>query len=78
MHNSQVLHYTRINPVTGEVSPYFKWMRSVCPWKMEYSREEWMEFDRPTYSNEELLKSVNTIPRYVNNRDSTAEYEVDY
>jgi len=37
MHNTQVLHYTRMNPKTGEVFPEFRFLRSSCPWKPEYS-----------------------------------------
>eukprot|EP00027_Filamoeba_sp_ATCC50430_P007973 CAMPEP_0168547362 /NCGR_PEP_ID=MMETSP0413-20121227/3993_1 /TAXON_ID=136452 /ORGANISM="Filamoeba nolandi, Strain NC-AS-23-1" /LENGTH=391 /DNA_ID=CAMNT_0008577605 /DNA_START=63 /DNA_END=1238 /DNA_ORIENTATION=+ len=66
IHNCQILHYTRIHPQTGEVFPYFRFMRSVCPWKPEYSTD-WLEFERPVYSNDELLASVNTVPKLVNN-----------
>ncbi len=52
-------------------------MKAVCPWKPEYSWDHWAEFDRPTYSNEELLSSVNTVPRFVNNNEDKEE-EVDY
>eukprot|EP01113_Clastostelium_recurvatum_P032405 TRINITY_DN4166_c0_g1_i1.p1 TRINITY_DN4166_c0_g1~~TRINITY_DN4166_c0_g1_i1.p1 ORF type:complete len:346 (-),score=81.51 TRINITY_DN4166_c0_g1_i1:25-1062(-) len=75
IHNSQVLHYTRIHPVTGEIFPYFKFLKSVCPWRPEYSSEGWMEFDRPTYSNEELMQSVQSVPRYVNNFPNKEEDE---
>jgi hypothetical protein len=73
-----VIHYTRVHPTTGEIFPYFKFMRSVCPWKPEYSMENWMEFERPTYSNEELLASANAVPRYVNNRPNDQTEDVDY
>jgi NAD+ kinase len=38
IHNTTILHYTRIHPKTGEIFPYFRFMRSICPWKPEYSR----------------------------------------
>jgi len=66
IHNTQILHYSRIHPETGELFPYFKFLRSVNPWKPEYSSDGWLEFERPTYTNEELLESVCTVPRYVN------------
>eukprot|EP01118_Nematostelium_gracile_P015019 TRINITY_DN5947_c0_g1_i2.p1 TRINITY_DN5947_c0_g1~~TRINITY_DN5947_c0_g1_i2.p1 ORF type:complete len:286 (-),score=76.89 TRINITY_DN5947_c0_g1_i2:31-888(-) len=80
IHNSQIIQYTRIHPDTGEISPYFKFMRSVCPWKPQYSMENWVEFERPIYSNQDLMKSVNTVPRYVNNQHELTheEEEVDY
>lgn len=68
IHHAQILHYTRIHPTTGEIFPDFRFMRSACPWKPNVSNEQWMEFERPTYSNEELMQSVLTVNRYVNNR----------
>jgi hypothetical protein len=44
----------------------------------------WLEFERPTYSNEELMRSVMTVPRYVNNiskpedKDDEGEDKVVY
>jgi len=67
IHNCHILHYTRIHPQTGEITPYFRHMRSVCPWKPQYSIEGWMEFDRPRYSNAELLANAALVPRFVNN-----------
>jgi len=84
IHNTQILHYTRCHPVTGEVYPYFRFMKSVCPWRPEYGSEKWLEFERPIYSNEELLASVQTVPRFVNNKtppktpNSLEPEEVDY
>jgi len=78
MHNGSILQYTRIHPVTGEVYPYFRFMRSVCPWKPEYSSLGWLEFDRPVYTNEELMMSISTVPRYVNNRPGEVQEDKDY
>ena len=49
-------HYTRSHFIycAGEVFPYYRFMRSVCPYKPEYSSPGWMEFERPAYSNEEV------------------------
>lgn len=30
--NCQIIHYTRRDPVTGDVGPAFNWVRSICPW----------------------------------------------
>eukprot|EP01111_Echinosteliopsis_oligospora_P002061 TRINITY_DN13016_c0_g1_i1.p1 TRINITY_DN13016_c0_g1~~TRINITY_DN13016_c0_g1_i1.p1 ORF type:complete len:370 (+),score=97.41 TRINITY_DN13016_c0_g1_i1:30-1112(+) len=68
IHNGSILHYSRIHPKTGEVSPTFRYMKHTCAWRPEYSSKGWMEFDRPIYTNEELLETVNTVPRLVNNR----------
>eukprot|EP01114_Cavostelium_apophysatum_P016733 TRINITY_DN4817_c0_g1_i1.p1 TRINITY_DN4817_c0_g1~~TRINITY_DN4817_c0_g1_i1.p1 ORF type:complete len:353 (+),score=45.77 TRINITY_DN4817_c0_g1_i1:44-1060(+) len=77
IHNTQVLHYSRVHPTTGEVFPYFKYLRSVCPWKPQNSHNEWFEFDRPTYSNDELMASVQTVPRFVNNTHKASEDDDD-
>ncbi|XP_049848826.1 uncharacterized protein LOC126316776 [Schistocerca gregaria] len=66
IHNAQILHYSRIDPVTNKVWPYFRFMRSNCPWNQEYSSGSWIEFERPTYTNEELMNSAQLVPRYVN------------
>lgn len=77
IHNTQVLHYSRIHPVTGEVFPYFRFLRNSCPWKPEFSSDSWMEFERPIYTNEELLESVHSVPRYVNKKMTTEENPED-
>jgi NAD+ kinase len=79
IHNCQILQYTRVHPTTGEIFPYFRFMKSVCPWNPDYSSQGWMEFERPIYTNEELLQSVNTVPRYVNNLpEPNNQEEVDF
>jgi len=79
IHNSQILHYTRVHPTTGEVFPFFKFFKSVCPSKPQYSTDSWLEFERPTYTSEELLASATSVPRYVNNKPEDKETEdVDY
>lgn len=62
MHNCQILHYTRINPKTGEVSPYVRWARSICPWQVaEDEAGEWYEFTRKKYTNDELLSYAQKV-----------------
>jgi NAD+ kinase len=65
IHNCQILHYTRRNPYTGELSRYANWMRSICPWDLSRSSNEWQEIRRPTWSNEELLERVHQVKRMV-------------
>ena len=33
--NGNVLHYTRVDPESGEIHPEFRWYRMSCPWKPE-------------------------------------------
>lgn len=65
IHNCQILHYTRMDPTTGEVSPYLNWMRSVCPWNTDLSRNKWEKIFRPTYTNQDLLAIANIFPRLI-------------
>ena len=52
IHNGHILHYTRTNPVSGEILPYFNWMRSVCPWnpKLSYVLEIFEYLNIPSQS----------------------------
>ncbi len=65
MDNCRAMHYTRINPETGEVDPHMRWMRSVCPWKTPDDPGEWHEFGRQTYSSDRLLEIVEAVPRLI-------------
>ena len=65
MNNGQVIQYSRINPSTNEETPYYNWMRSVCPNNMKLSRNVWEPVVRPRFTNEELLERVNLISRII-------------
>lgn len=58
--NCQILHYTRINPETGEKAPYLKWRRSICPWDetRSWNNGEWVEINAKKYSDAELKEEV--------------------
>lgn len=63
IHNGQILHYTRIDPTTGQQMPYLSWFRSICPTDLSRSRNAWEVIARPRYTNAELLDYVESIPR---------------
>lgn len=63
IHNCQIIEYTRVDPVTGEVSPNLDWVRWICPWDESLSRGKWGNVYRPSYSNKELLEQVEKYPR---------------
>lgn len=65
IHNCQVLHYTRVNPETGEISPHMNWMRSVCPSDLSLSRNEWEKIERRKFNNDDLLAEVLKYPRLI-------------
>lgn len=68
IHNCTVIHYTRTNPVTGEVSEKIQWGRKAYPvqvdgqWTMRESA--WVEFDRPVHTSEQLLGKAESMSRY--------------
>jgi len=62
-HNCQILWYSRRNPFTGEISKFFQWKRSVCPWDLRRSRGEWEEIVRVEHTNDSLLAHVNRVKR---------------
>jgi NAD+ kinase len=67
IHNCQVLHYSRRDPLTRELTSSYQRMRSVCPWDPARSRNDWEPIERPRDTSEELLAEVETIPRLVDN-----------
>lgn len=66
IHNCQVLHYTRCDPDSEEISPYYSWVRSVCPTDLTLSSNEWQAIQRPRYSNSDLLELAGAVPQLVN------------
>lgn len=64
MANCQILHYTRVNPETGEVAKRLEWRRSVCAWddSKSWYGGEWQHIDRHEYSDADLLKMVEEHP----------------
>jgi NAD+ kinase len=55
IHNCQIMHYTKKDPVSGKISPYLNWVRSVCPWDTSLSTNKWEAIQRSRYSNKDLL-----------------------
>ena len=65
IHNCQVLHYTRQNPADpADIRPHPVWVRSVCPWDESRSHNEWAKIERSHYTNEELLREAESVPRH--------------
>ena len=60
IYNCQVLEYARINPEDpSDVRARFEWFRSVCPTDLSMSSNVWQPIVRRTYTNEELLASLD-------------------
>ncbi|RHY32072.1 hypothetical protein DYB32_002904 [Aphanomyces invadans] len=65
LHNGHILHYTRTDPTTGKVAPFFTHMRSVCPWNEKLSPKGWIKINRPVYDNEMMLAIAERVPRMI-------------
>jgi NAD+ kinase len=65
IHNGQVLIYDRRDPATGRLGPDYEWTRSVCPYDTGLSRNNWERIVRPTYTNEDLIRRVEAVPRLI-------------
>lgn len=65
IHNCQVIHYSRQNPADpADIRPHPLWVRSVCPWDANLSRNVWVPIERSTYTNEDLLREAEGVPRH--------------
>ncbi len=73
LYNGHIIHYTRRDPKTGEIEPIPKWMKSICPWDLSLSSNEWEEIHRPIYSADQLLAEVARVPQLINNSDVKTE-----
>lgn len=67
IHYAHILHYTRRNPDTRELHPRLRWMRSVCPWDLGLSSNDWTEIARKGYLGSELLEEIEKYPRIIEN-----------
>lgn len=63
MHNCQILHYTRRNPLTGRLASTLGWMRSICPHDLNLCYPDWQPIQRSRYSNADLLAAAEKFPR---------------
>ena len=68
IHNCQILHYTRRNPKTGELSNNMNWFRSICPTDLKLSKNKWQLIKRPKFSNHQLLFEVQKVLRIISGK----------
>lgn len=66
MQNGQILHYTRVDPRSGEISPRLDWLHSNCPWDSQYQKLGWRSIKRKIFSNSELLDYIQKTKRIIN------------
>lgn len=74
IHNCQVITYSRRCPSSGELHADFRFMRSVCPWDLSLSRNEWHPIDRSGgLYGAELTALLEDYPRMYNDDDDDDE-----
>jgi broad specificity phosphatase PhoE len=63
--NCQILHFSRADPVTGELSRRIEWRRSICAWdeSRSWNNGEWVHIEHRKYNDQELLGLVEAYPR---------------
>jgi len=66
IHNCQIFWYSRRDPKTRVVRSNIKFCKSICPWDTSKSRNDWEHVVQPSFSNQDLLEHVQTIPQLVN------------
>jgi len=77
IYNCQILHYTRRNPVTHRLEQHLNWFRSICPWDLARSRNEWFEVSRNRLTSQDLHEQVETVPRVLDlQKDEFKEFEL--
>jgi broad specificity phosphatase PhoE len=63
--NCQILHYSRLNPTTGDLGRHMEWRRSICAWdsSRSWNDGEWAHIERKQFSDTDLLRLVEEYPR---------------
>ena len=65
INNCQIIHFTRRDPVTGKVGERVRWWRTVCPWDLKSTSDEWRPIIPKSYSSEDLLEMVEDYERVI-------------
>lgn len=64
IYNGQILWFSRKNPFTNKINPNYKWLYTICPWKIKtinYDLKDWTEIKPKLYNNDELEDIINQI-----------------
>jgi NAD+ kinase len=77
LQNCQILHYSRINPETGEDAGKLMWRRSICPWDegKSWFGGKWVKLDLDRrFSDEELLAEAEQFEPLFSETDSATSH----
>lgn len=62
IHNSEIFHYSRMNPETRQIAPYLGWLRRIRPAE-GVTDWGWQPIVRESFTNEDLLAQVGKYER---------------
>lgn len=65
IHNGQVMHFTRRDPVGGTVAPTVRWWRSAAPGVAGLEDPPWLPMSPSSFGNEEMLAMAEDTPRLI-------------
>ena len=67
IHNCQIIHYSRQNPESADIAKSLGWVRSICPWDLSLSSNDWQKIIRPVFSNQQLIKFAEKTSQLIDN-----------
>jgi hypothetical protein len=62
--NCSVLHYSKVNPESGETEKHLNWVKLTSPGG-DGGSFDWQRVVRKTFSNLELIESISSSPRII-------------
>lgn len=65
IYNCQIIHYTRRDPETNKLGKYANWVRHVRVTAERTWVSDWTRFERPKYSNDDLLELAERAPAFI-------------
>ncbi len=65
IHNCQILHYTRRDPVTENLDKHYNYFQIIRPTQSPVVTFPWQRITRPRYTSEDLLDVVSKIEQKV-------------
>jgi len=71
--NCSVVHFSRRNPITGDIHSRLCYVRSVCPWDLSRASGVWKYFSWKGMTEAQLTETVNLIPRILDDPTRIAD-----
>jgi NAD+ kinase len=65
IHNCQIIHFSRRDPISGTIHEGVRWWRTVCPWDLSITDGSWQPILKRRFTNDELLKQASEYERLI-------------